>query len=161
PTDTTNYKTAGKTAQIDVLKASQTISFAPLANETFGDPDFAVSATASSGLSVSFTASGNCTISGSTVHITGAGSCTVTAQQAGNSNYKAAADVSQSFTINKAPVTVSITGGPFTYNGQPHAATVGLNPAISGYSVNYTGAATAYSLIGGESSGNKDKSYVC
>src|SRR5207244_10823126 len=47
--------------------------------------------------------------------------------------------------INAAPVTVSITGGPFTYNGQPHAATVVLNPAISGYSVNYTGAATAYS----------------
>src|SRR5439155_15589761 len=28
-------------------------------------------------------------------------------------------------------------------NGQPHAATVVLNPAISGYSVNYTGT-TAY-----------------
>src|SRR5947208_1644793 len=63
----------------------------------------------------------------------------------GNSNYEPAADASQSFTINRAPVTVSVTGGPFTYNGQPHAATVVLNPAISGYSVNYTGAATAYS----------------
>jgi len=39
---------------------------------------------------------------------------------------------------------VSITGGPFTYNGQPHAATVVLNPAIAGYSVNYTGSTTAY-----------------
>ena len=39
--------------------------------------------------------------------ITGAGSCTVTAHQAGNSNYNAAPDVSQSFSINKATLTVT------------------------------------------------------
>jgi hypothetical protein len=83
-------------------KASQTISFGPLANKTYGDPDFAVNATASSGLTVSFAAAGNCTVSGSTVHLTSAGSCTITASQAGNANYNAAADVQQSFTINQA-----------------------------------------------------------
>ena len=44
-------------------------------NKTFGDPDFSVSATATSGLPVSFAASGNCTVtspSPGTVHITGA-----------------------------------------------------------------------------------------
>ena len=54
---------AGQSHSLALLKASQTISFGALANKTFGDPDFAVSASASSGLLVSFSASGSCTIS--------------------------------------------------------------------------------------------------
>ena len=57
-------------------------------DKTYGDPDFDVSATASSGLAVSFGASGSCTVSGQTVHLTGAGTCTITASQAGNANYQ-------------------------------------------------------------------------
>src|SRR5205807_38044 len=86
-----------------VVKANQTISFGALGSSTFGDADFMVNATGgASGNAVTFTASGQCTVSGNTVHITGAGSCTITAHQAGNSNYNAAPDVSQSFTINRA-----------------------------------------------------------
>jgi hypothetical protein len=59
-----------------------------------------VSATASSGLPVSFAASGQCTVSGSTVHPTASGSCTITASQTGNANYAAATSVPQTFTIN-------------------------------------------------------------
>ena len=58
-----------------------------------------VSATASSGLAVSFAASGSCTVTTATVHLTGAGACTVTASQAGNANYNAAPPVSQTFSI--------------------------------------------------------------
>src|SRR5262249_50544628 len=47
------------TLQIGAL--NQTIIFDQPANKTFGDVPFAVSATASSGLPVSFAASGNCT----------------------------------------------------------------------------------------------------
>ncbi len=83
---------------------NQTITFGPLANKTYGDQDFSVSATASSGLAVSFTASGSCTVSGATVHLTGAGSCTVTASQPGDANYNAAPDVSRTFSIAPAPV---------------------------------------------------------
>ena len=78
-------------------KSDQTITFGPLANKTYGDADFTVSATASSGLAVTFTASGDCTISGNTVHITAAGSCTITAHQAGDANYNPAPDVSRTF----------------------------------------------------------------
>ncbi|MEZ4714093.1 MAG: multicopper oxidase domain-containing protein [Caldilineaceae bacterium] len=88
----------------------QTITFGALANKTFGDADFNVSATASSGLPVSFVASGNCTVSGTLVHLTGAGSCTITASQAGNSSYQAAPNVAQSFTIAQA--SQSITFNP-------------------------------------------------
>jgi hypothetical protein len=87
--------------------ANQTITFAALANKTYGGPDFAVSATASSGLLVSLAASGNCTVSGATVHLTGAGSCTITASQAGNATYNPAPDVSQSFAIAKASQSIS------------------------------------------------------
>jgi hypothetical protein len=93
-----------------VDKANQTITFNALANKTFGDPDFSVSATASSGLTVSLAASGNCTVtspSPGTVHITGAGSCAITASQAGDVNYNAAADVLRSFTIDKANQTIT------------------------------------------------------
>src|SRR6266436_6495687 len=98
-TDTTNYNGTSGGASINVLKANQTISFGSLPNKTYGDPDFTVSATASSGLGVSFGASGQCTIGGNLVHLTAPGSCTITASQAGNSNYNAAPNAPQSFTI--------------------------------------------------------------
>ncbi|PYS18934.1 MAG: hypothetical protein DMG17_04445 [Acidobacteria bacterium] len=69
--DTANFQYPTLTADLTVVKADQTITFGPLAAKTYGAPDFSVSATSSSNLPVSFTASGNCTVSGSTVHITG------------------------------------------------------------------------------------------
>jgi subtilisin family serine protease len=101
------YPAANVTQSITIAQASQTITFGALADKTYGDLDFPVSATASSNLPVSFGAAGNCTVLGSTVHITGAGSCTVTASQAGDTNYAAAADVSQTFAIAKAAQSIS------------------------------------------------------
>ena len=91
--------TAGLAASVE----AQTITFGPLADKTYGDPAFAVNASASSGLPVSFTAGGQCTIAGSMVSLTAAGTCTITAHQAGNDAYQPAVDVAQSFTINSAP----------------------------------------------------------
>lgn len=94
-----------------IANANQTITFDPLGNKTFGDPPFALSATASSGLPVSFAASGNCTVAGETVTITGAGSCTVTASQAGDATYSAATPVPQTFAIALASqAALSVTG---------------------------------------------------
>ena len=89
-----------------INKLPQTITFDPLSGKTYGDADFSVNATASSGLQVEFSAGGNCTISGNLVHITGAGSCTITASQPGNYMYEAAPDVEQSFDIAKADQTI-------------------------------------------------------
>lgn len=76
--------------RVDVLSAynlepslHQTITFDALSDKILGEPDFALSASASSGLAVSFSASGSCTVSGNTLHITGVGPCTVTASQPG------------------------------------------------------------------------------
>jgi len=105
-----NYNAAPQRVEmVTAEKASQTITFAPLADKTYGDPDFTVSATASSGLAVSFGASGQCTVSGNTVHLTGPGSCTITASQAGNSNYSTATDVPRTFQINSNETVSKIT----------------------------------------------------
>src|SRR5205085_7777352 len=115
--------------------------------------DFSVSATASSSLAVRFGASGNCSVTGSTVHITGAGSCTITASQAGDSNYNAAADVPQPFSIAKASQTITFAALPGKTFGDPDfsvgatassslAVTFGAsgNCTVTGSTVHLTGA---------------------
>ena len=64
------------------------------------DGDFDVSATASSGLPVSFAAAGSMHASAATRCTSPASAiCTITASQAGNENYNAAPDVSRSFRV--------------------------------------------------------------
>lgn len=65
-----------------------------------GVPDFAVSATSSSGLPITFTAEGACTIkSGNMVHINSRGRCTVTAVAPGDPRY-APARKARSFDVH-------------------------------------------------------------
>ena len=105
---TTNSSDSRVAITLSVVgKLSQTITFPPIADRTYGDPDFAPGASASSGLPVSYTASGSCTMSGGNVSLLAAGSCTVTASQAGNATYDPAPDVSRSFTIAKAGQTIT------------------------------------------------------
>jgi hypothetical protein len=89
------------TRSVTAQKASQTITFNPLPNKTYGDPPFTVGASASSGLQVSFNiVSGPATISGNIVTITGLGTVTVRASQAGNSNYNPSPSVDRSFQVS-------------------------------------------------------------
>jgi subtilisin family serine protease len=82
---------------------SQTITFVPIQNKKLGDRDFTVRASASSGLPVSFTADGNCTLTGITVHLTGPGMCAITASQDGDATYNLATSLSRSFLIADVP----------------------------------------------------------
>jgi hypothetical protein len=110
----TNYNDASGTVSNRIGEAAQSIAFGPLADRTFGDAPFTVSASGGgSGNPVTFTAAGNCTVSGDLVTLTAAGSCTITASQAGNVNYLPAASVSRSFTI--APAVTP--GGPLVNPG--------------------------------------------
>ncbi|HEY3324713.1 MAG TPA: MBG domain-containing protein, partial [Planctomycetota bacterium] len=139
-----------------VAQAAQTITFGVLANKTYGDAPFTVSATGgASGNPVTFAiASGPATINGNEVTITGAGLVTVTVSQAGTANYSAAADVDQSFivaqatptitfgalsgkTYGDAPFTVSATGGA---SGNPVTFEVSGPATINGNEVTITGA---------------------
>jgi hypothetical protein len=112
-----------------ISKAEQQITFDALTDKKFGDADFDVSATASSNLPVTFSASGNCTISGAQVHITGAGSCTIEATQAGDANNNAAAPVSRSFAISKATAVITLGDLAQSFDGTAKSATATTNPA--------------------------------
>lgn len=89
------------TQGFQVTKLSQTISFPPLASQTIGAPPFPISATASSGLAVSFasTTLSICTVSGNTVTLVATGHCGIKATQTGNATYSAATPVVQGFQV--------------------------------------------------------------
>ncbi len=129
--------------------ANQTISFGALGDKTYGDSPFTVSATATSGLTVSFSSQTTsvCTVTGTTVTIVASGICTVRASQGGNSNYNAAPNVDQPFTINKAnqaTVTVNATS-PLTYGGSTGTATASGGSGTGAYSYS-AGGSTACSV---------------
>ena len=84
PAGNTNYAAAPAVSQqFTVTLATQTITFTAPSNQALGTAPFAVSATASSGLTVSLTATPLlvCTIAGGTVTLVGAGTCTIQASR--------------------------------------------------------------------------------
>jgi hypothetical protein len=88
---------------------SQTVNFGALPNRLLGDLPFSVSATASSGLTVSFSSQNTavCTVSGATVTLAATGACTIQATQVGNTTYNLSSST-QSFQV--LPFTCAITG---------------------------------------------------
>ena len=124
----------GVERSFSIGKENQTISFDPLSPATYGDADFPLSATASSGLPVSFGASGDCSLTGANsdhVHITGAGSCTITASQAGDADWNPAPDAQQAFSIAKASATLSFDAATLsqTFDHNPKIVTVTTVPS--------------------------------
>jgi hypothetical protein len=120
PTDTTDYNTVVGSASVAVSKATQTITFtAPPTPVNFGvlPVSLAASGGASGNVVVFSVVSGPATIAGSTLTITGAGTVVVAANQAGNTNYSAASQVTQNVTVNKASPSVVLTStvNPSTY----------------------------------------------
>jgi hypothetical protein len=114
-------------------KTNQTVTFNPIPTHTYGDAPFTLSATASSGLPVTFSiASGPATVSGSTVTITGAGTVIVDATQAGNADCNPAI-AGQSFAVNPKALTVSgITTSNKIYDGITDAALHTNSAALAG-----------------------------
>ena len=107
-------------------RKSQRIEFTSSApsSAVAGGSVYTVSASASSGLTVSFS-SGTpsvCSIAASTVRPLAAGTCTVDANQAGDYEYDAALQVQQSFVIGRNSQTVAFTSSP------PVSASVGGFP---------------------------------
>ena len=105
-----NYEPAAQVQQsFAVAKGDQTVSFGALADKRFDESPVTMSATASSGLAVSFSSAtpGVCTIAGASVSFVSVGTCTVNANQAGSSNWNAAPQVQQSFQVTKGNQTIS------------------------------------------------------
>jgi len=121
---------------VTVTQAAQTISFAPLSSAlTFGASPLTLSASASSGLPLTFSVTGPATVNGTILTITGAGSVVVTANQAGNGNYAAASPVSQTIAVSKATPAIGLTSSA-------SGATVTLTATATGSGVAPTGQVT-------------------
>ncbi|PYS70054.1 MAG: hypothetical protein DMF69_14885, partial [Acidobacteria bacterium] len=128
---------------LTVEKANQIITFAALGNQTVGAPPFTVSATASSGLPVTFSIeSGPASLIGNTVTINGAGTVVVRATQAGEGNYNAATPVDQPFEV--------VTDTPCNKVNVALASLGATAIASSAYNGNYP----AIGVIDGEHDGN-------
>ncbi len=105
---------------ISSTPVAQTITFPTLSPQLASAAPFTLTATASSGLAVTYSiVSGPATVSGSTLTLTGAtGAVTVKASQAGSSIYTAAPDVLRTFVVGTGfqfAKVVTSQGGQFTY----------------------------------------------
>jgi hypothetical protein len=144
-----NAKTGTSPSIVVVVnEANQTISFGSLADKTYGDAPFAVSATASSGLPVSFSiVSGPATVAGSTVTITGAGTVTVRAAQAGDANWNAATNVDQSFGVAQVLLTVAADDQARAYGATNPVFTAGYNGFVNGDGSGVLNGALSFSCL--------------
>ena len=131
------------------VKQNQTITFTNPGTRTFGS-SFALSASATSNLAVSFSTStpSICTLSGSTVNLVAAGSCTVTASQAGNANFNPAPDVTQSFTVAKAGQTITF-GAPANQTFSPTSTVALSGSSNSGLAVSFSSQTTGVCTVSG------------
>ncbi|MFM9090914.1 MAG: hypothetical protein ACKOUK_04145, partial [Verrucomicrobiota bacterium] len=160
---------------VTIVRVAQTITFAALPAKTSLDAPFALTATASSGLAVSYSSANAAvaTVSGSTVTLVGEGSTVITARQAGDANFLAAPDVTQTLVVTRglraqtiafelppfgqlgiipagAAVTLTVSaegGAPFTYEWRKDGAVVAgataATLALANFSAADAGAYTA------------------
>ncbi len=160
------YATAPPVTQsMTVNPLAQTINFGPIATQSISSM-VSLTATASSGLAVTFmsTDSSVCTVSGTVATPVTVGTCTIQASQSGNRLYAAAAPAYQSFTISitsgyERAITISHTQVPNTDQTSfpvliagtyPWLATVAnsgrvLNP--SGYDIVFSSDAAGQNLL--------------
>ncbi len=118
------------TQSFTISPVSQTINFTQPANAVLAGGAVTLTATAGSGLAVSFasTIPSSCTVSNSTVTLVSVGSCAITASQTGNATYAAATPVTRTFSVLAPANLVTLAVG--TSSGSA-GRTVELPIAIS------------------------------
>ncbi len=103
-----SYLPASSIQTVKVTPGNQTITFSAPKSTNYPHLPFALTASATSGLTVAFSSTTPtiCKVAGATVSLYAVGKCTITATQTGNANFNAAPPISQ---------TISITQGPQAY----------------------------------------------
>jgi hypothetical protein len=113
----------------------QTISFTPFnGNKIIGDPDFNLTASSTSGLTITYTSSNPAvaTVVGNTVKIVGTGTTVITASQSGNAMY-APTSITQTLTVTN-PVqqnTLQVLDGTTLLPNNGTAVSIGSSPLNS------------------------------
>jgi hypothetical protein len=123
--DTRGASSIGNSITI-LVEEAQTIAFGTLNNVVLGSGTVTLTATASSGLAVSFASTTQevCTVTGGRVAPVAVGTCSITASQAGNPTYAAAAPLTQSFVVSGYQLTTSVSPA--------NSGSIALSPALSG-----------------------------
>lgn len=118
-----NFPNGGRLVQVvrtGTGTTPQTLSFTNIA-KTYGDPNFVLQATSTSGLPITYTSSdytvGALIADG--IHPAGAGTCTITATQPGDTTYAPATPVSVTLTVAQAALLVK-ADDQFKYQNQPN-----------------------------------------
>jgi len=158
------------------VKLDQSITFVTLPAKTYGDVNFNLTATSTSGLAVTYTSSNTAvaTVSGSTVHIVGQGNTIITATQTGNANYNPAPEQTQQLNVAKATLTVTAEGKSKVYGTTNPTFTVlydgwknGDNTSVITTPVSINSSATQFTQVGaynivpnGAAANNYDFAYV-
>jgi hypothetical protein len=102
PGDETWAEAGPLTRAFRISKGRQSIDFARIGQQSLGAGPIELVATASSGLPVTFSASGACSVDDTSLTLFAVGRCEVTASQPGNELWKAAQET-RSFRIRPAP----------------------------------------------------------
>jgi hypothetical protein len=138
-------------------KQDQAITFAPMADQTYGAAPVKLTATAGSGLPVTFEATGSCSLSGTTVVIGGVGTCSVTATQVGDDQWDVAPPVTQAFTVAPAKLLVTANSATKLLGAANPALTTTISGFVNGETATTSGVtgaascsttATAQSVVG-------------
>ncbi len=136
-------------AVLTTTKINQTITFPVLPAKGYGEPPFALTATASSDLTVTYTSSNPevATVSGNTVTIVGVGTTNIVADQSGDGNYNAAPSFTRTLTVAKGTQTITFSALPGVTYG---ASSITLAAtSTSGLPVTYTSSNPAVASVSG------------
>jgi gliding motility-associated-like protein len=145
-----NYTISYVPGVLTITGGARTITFAALAAKTYGDADFPLTATISSGETATYVSSDPtiATVVNGTVHIVTAGSVTITASAPANGNYTTTATVPQILVINKASQTINFAAIPT----QKQGGSLQLNATAStGLPVTFTSSDPKVATINGQS----------
>jgi uncharacterized protein (TIGR03437 family) len=137
---------------------TQTIAFGALVDNALGTAPFTISATASSGLTLSFSSLTNpvCTVAGSLVTLVTVGACSIQATQAGNNTFLAAPPVIQGFQVTPEVQTITFAAlagqtlgaAPFTVSATASSALAVNFSSLTGAICSVAGSTVAL-LAGG------------
>ncbi len=143
-----NYAAATQATQtFSIGKGSQVIAFGTAPTVVVGSSGTVSATGGASNYPVTFTSTttGICTVSGSTVTGKVAGTCTIAADQAGNDNYAAATQATQTFTIGKGSQAISFGTAPTLVVGG--SGTVTASGGASNDPVTFTSTTTGICTV--------------
>jgi hypothetical protein len=149
-----SYAAAPGVTRTFVIKKKQTITFTAPADRLYTVADFNLTVSASSTLPVTLTSTtpSVCTVSGVSVNLIAPGTCTITATQAGGisggTDFAAAPTVTQSFSSNAVPQTVSIPTIPESHEYQGGVDLAGTT--TSGLEIVYTSTTPTVCTVSGK-----------